>query len=52
MIQKKVSQIFDVLSLTLDNNSDIEKSKEYEEFVLSQNKLLSSLVINFQNRAI
>lgn len=42
--EEKVSQIFDVLSLTLDNNSDMRKRvKEYEEFVLSQNKLLSSL---------
>ena len=46
--EEKVSQIFDVLSLTLDNNSDMRKRvKEYEEFVLSQNKLLSSLSNKF-----
>ena len=46
--EEKVSQIFDVLSLTLDNNSDLRRRvKEYEEFVLSQNKLLSSLSNKF-----
>ena len=46
--EENVSQIFDVLSLTLDNNSDMRKRvKEYEEFVLSQNKLLSSLSNKF-----
>lgn len=46
--EEKVSQIFDVLSLTLDNNSEIRKSiKSYEEFILSQNKLLNSLSNKF-----
>ena len=46
--EEKVSQIFDVLSLTLDNNSDLRRRvKEYEEFILSQNKLLSSLSNKF-----
>ena len=46
--EEKVSQIFDVLSLTLDTNSEIRKSiKSYEEFILSQNKLLNSLSNKF-----
>ena len=48
MIQKKSFTNFDVLSLTLDNNSDLRRRvKEYEEFILSQNKLLSSLSNKF-----
>lgn len=46
--EEKVSQIFDVLSLTLDNNTEVRKKiKEYEEFILSQNKLLNSLSNKF-----
>ena len=46
--EEKVSQIFDVLSLTLDNNSELRiKLKEYEEFILSQNNLLNSLCNKF-----
>ncbi|RBQ29741.1 hypothetical protein [Aliarcobacter vitoriensis] len=48
--EEKVSQIFDVLSLTLDNNGDLRKKiKEYEEFSLSQEKLLNSLASKFPN---
>lgn len=42
--EEKVSQIFDVLSLTLDNNNDIRATlKNYEKFVSSQINLLMSL---------
>ena len=30
--EEKVSQIFDVLSLTLDNNNELKKKKKYEIF--------------------
>ena len=42
--EEKVSQIFDVLSLTLDNNSAIRnKLKKSDEFINSQVNLLNSL---------
>lgn len=48
--EEKVSQIFDVLSLTLDNNGEIRKKiKLYEEFVNSQINLLNSLNARFPN---
>ncbi len=48
--EDKVSQIFDVLSLTLDNNGEIRKKiKLYEEFVNSQINLLNSLNSRFPN---
>lgn len=48
--EEKVSQIFDVLSLTLDNNNEIRKSfKEYENFINSQINLLTSLNNKFPN---
>lgn len=48
--EEKVSQIFDVLSLTLDNNGEIRKKiKLYEEFVNSQINLLNSLNSRFPN---
>ena len=48
--EEKVSQIFDVLSLTLDNNGDIRnKLKLYEGFVNSQINLLNSLNSRFPN---
>ncbi|WP_418181025.1 hypothetical protein ACNSOL_04105 [Aliarcobacter lanthieri] len=48
--EEKVSQIFDVLSLTLDNNGELRKKiKEYEEFCLSQERLLNSLSNKFPN---
>lgn len=48
--EEKVSQIFDVLSLTLDNNGEIRKKiKLYEEFVNSQINLLNSLSSRFPN---
>lgn len=46
--EEKVSQIFDVLSLTLDNNSSLRKQiKEIEEFTNKQSNLLNSLSIKF-----
>lgn len=48
--EEKVSQIFDVLSIALDNNEDIRKRlKEYEEFTASQANLLNSLINKFPN---
>lgn len=48
--EEKVSQIFDVLSLALDNNGESRKKiKEYEEFLNSQKKLLNSLSSKFPN---
>ncbi len=48
--EEKVSQIFDVLSLTLDNNNDIRASlKNYENFISSQVNLLVSLNNKFPN---
>jgi len=48
--EEKVSQIFDVLSLALDNNGDLRKKiKEYEEFALSQEKFLNLLSSKFPN---
>lgn len=48
--EEKVSKIFDVLSLTLDNNNELRnKLKEFEDFVASQNKLLDSLIKKFPN---
>lgn len=48
--EEKVSKIFDVLSLTLDNNNDLRKKiKEFEDFSLSQAKLLTSLSNKFPN---
>ncbi len=48
--EEKVSQIFDVLSLTLDNNSAIRnKLKKNEEFISSQVNLLNSLSSKFPN---
>ena len=48
--EEKVSQIFDVLSLTLDNNSAIRnKLKKSDEFINSQVNLLNSLSVRFPN---
>ena len=48
--EEKVSQIFDVLSLTLDNNNDIRATlKSYENFISSQVSLLVSLNNKFPN---
>ena len=48
--EEKVSQIFDVLSLTLDNNGTIRnKLKKNEEFISSQINLLNSLATRFPN---
>ncbi len=48
--EEKVSQIFDVLSLTLDNNNEFRtKLKNIEIFVASQSKLLESLNKKFPN---
>jgi len=48
--EEKVGQIFDVLSLALDNNTDLRnKIKEYEEFALSQEKFLNLLSSKFPN---
>ena len=48
--EEKVSQIFDVLSLTLDNNSSLRKQiKEFEEFTNNQSNLLNSLSLKFPN---
>lgn len=48
--EEKVSKIFDVLSLTLDNNNDLRKKiKEFEDFSSSQAKLLTSLSNKFPN---
>lgn len=48
--EEKVSQIFDVLSLTLDNNNELRnKLKTFESFLSSQVNLLSSLNNKFPN---
>lgn len=48
--EEKVSQIFDVLSLTLDNNNEIRNHiKAMEAFVTSQSNLLQSLNNKFPN---
>ena len=48
--EEKVSQIFDVLSLTLDNNNEFRsKIKEIETFIQTQSKLLESLNKKFPN---
>jgi len=48
--EEKVSQIFDVLSLTLDNNNEFRKFlKDYEKFLNSQASLLLSLNNKFPN---
>ncbi|RXJ83354.1 hypothetical protein [Arcobacter cloacae] len=48
--EEKVSQIFDVLSLTLDNNNELRKFlKDYEKFLNSQSALLLSLNNKFPN---
>ena len=48
--EEKVSQIFDVLSLGLDNNNDFRtKITDIEKFMLAQEKLLASLNTKFPN---
>ena len=48
--EEKVSQIFDVLSLTLDNNTELRNSiKSMELFINSQANLLESLNNKFPN---
>ena len=48
--EEKVSRIFDVLSLTLDNNNDLRNSiKSMESFIASQTNLLESLNSKFPN---
>jgi len=48
--EEKVSQIFDVLSLTLDNNNEMRSHiKSMETFVVSQSNLLQSLNNKFPN---
>lgn len=48
--EEKVSQIFDVLSLTLDNNNDLRnRIKDLESFINAQTKLLDSLNKKFPN---
>lgn len=48
--EEKVSQIFDVLSLTLDNNNELRNYiKEFETYFSSQASLLSSLNSKFPN---
>ncbi|MCT7911862.1 hypothetical protein N5912_08460 [Arcobacter lacus] len=48
--EEKVSQIFDVLSLGLDNNNELRKAfKEYDTFITSQTSLLVSLNNKFPN---
>jgi hypothetical protein len=48
--EEKVSQIFDVLSLTLDNNDELRsKLKNIEAFVTAQSNLLNSLNKRFPN---
>lgn len=48
--EEKVSQIFDVLSLTLDNNNELRNYiKEFESFVSSESALLNSLNTKFPN---
>lgn len=48
--EEKVSQIFDVLSLGLDNNNEFRtKVSDIEGFLVSQDKLLKSLNAKFPN---
>ncbi len=48
--EEKVSQIFDVLSLMLDNNNELKNSlKEVDAFVNAQSSLLHSLNSKFPN---
>ena len=48
--EEKVSQIFDVLSLSLDNNNDIRKKiNDINSFINSEAKLLTSLNNKFPN---
>ena len=48
--EEKVSQIFDVLSLMLDNNNELRNSlKEIDAFVNAQSSLLNSLNSKFPN---
>ena len=48
--EEKVSQIFDVLSLMLDNNNELKNSlKEVDAFVNAQSSLLNSLNSKFPN---
>ena len=48
--EEKVSQIFDVLSLTLDNNNELRNSiKSMESFIASHTTLLESLNNKFPN---
>ena len=48
--EEKVSQIFDVLSLTLDNNSELRNYiKEFESFIEKEKGLLTSLNSKFPN---
>ena len=48
--EEKVSQIFDILSIALDNNSEVRANiKNLEAFISSQTKLLESLNKKFPN---
>ena len=48
--EEKVSQIFDVLSLTLDNNSELRNYiREFESFIEKEKALLNSLNSRFPN---
>lgn len=48
--EEKVSQIFDVLSLTLDNNNDVRsKLADFDKFLASDLELLTSLSSKFPN---
>ncbi|KLD97054.1 hypothetical protein AF74_07830 [Aliarcobacter butzleri L349] len=48
--EEKVSQIFDVLSLGLDNNNELRKVfKEYDSFITAETNLLMSLNNKFPN---
>ncbi|MCG3675234.1 hypothetical protein L5F46_10675 [Aliarcobacter butzleri] len=48
--EEKVSQIFDVLSLALDNNNELRKAfKEYDSFITAETNLLVSLNNKFPN---
>ncbi|MCT7615482.1 hypothetical protein [Aliarcobacter butzleri] len=48
--EEKVSQIFDVLSLGLDNNNELRKAfKDYDSFITAETNLLVSLNNKFPN---
>lgn len=48
--EEKVSQIFDVLSLTLDNNNEIRsKLEDFDKYLASNLELLNSLSAKFPN---